>query len=172
MKKRYLNIAAVICVFIFVNISFAAEKIGYVKFQEVVANSEAGKAMAAEIRKSMEKDMAGLKDRENELKKMKEAIDSGRNALKPEIIQQKEALFDRKLREYQVFSNDFKNEVTQKEQAMFRKLIPEIVKIVRAIAEKENYTLIMDPVVTQLPYYAPGGDLTDRVLQEFNKVQK
>lgn len=148
----------------------AEEKIGFVSFQEVITTSHAGKAQADEFKKIMEKDRAGLQEKENELKKLKEEIEKQRTTLKEDALKKKEAEFEKRLRDFQVSANDFNNDLRQREQEIFRKLIPEIMKIVKSMAEQGKYTMIVDPMVSQLPYYAPDHDLTKKVIEEFDKA--
>lgn len=148
----------------------AEEKIGFVIFQEVITTSNAGKAQADEFKKIMDKDRTALLEKESELKKLKEEIEKQRITLKEDVLKKKEAEFEKKVRDFQVSANDFNNDLRQREQEIFRKLIPEIMKIVKSIAEKGKYTMIVDPMVSQLPYFAPDHDLTKQVVEEFNKA--
>ncbi|MEN6464574.1 MAG: OmpH family outer membrane protein [Syntrophaceae bacterium] len=148
----------------------AEEKIGFVNFQEVITTSNAGKAQADEFKKIMDKDRAALLEKETELKKMKEEIDKQRTTLKEAALKKKEAEFEKKLRDFQVAANDFNNDLRQREQEIFRKMIPEIMKIVKSMGEKGKYTMIVDPLVSQLPYHAADQDLTKKVIEEFNKA--
>ena len=50
-----------------------------------------------------------------------------------------------------------------------QKLMPEILKIVRAIAEKEKYTLVIDVASMPVPYYAKENDFSKKVIEEYNK---
>jgi outer membrane protein len=49
--------------------------------------------------------------------------------------------------------------------------MPGIIKIVRSIAEKEKFTLVIDVATMPLPYYAKENDFSKRVIEEFNKVK-
>lgn len=172
MKTRtFIAVAFILSFLLGANLSaIAAEKIGFVDIQEVITTSNIGKAQAEEFKKVMDKDRAALVEKETELKKMKEEIDKQRTTLKPEALKKKEAEFEKKLRDFQVAANDFNNDLRQREQEIFRKLIPEIMKIVKSIGEKGKYTMIVDPRVSQLPYHAADHDITKQVIEEFNKA--
>ena len=51
-------------------------------------------------------------------------------------------------------------------------MLPEILKLVQAIGEKEKFTMIIDIGQIPLAYYAKENDLTKRVIEEFNKTYK
>ncbi len=146
---------------------YAAEKIGFVNFQEVITTSNLGKAQAEDFKKVMDKDRAVLMEKEAELKKLKEEIEKQRSTLKAEVLKKKEAEFEKKARDFQVSANDFNNDLRQREQEIVRKIMPEIMKIVKEIGKKGKYTMITD---TQLPYYSPDNDITKQVLEELNKA--
>jgi len=57
-------------------------------------------------------------------------------------------------------------------QEFLGKNVPEILKIVSAIGERENYTLIIDLSTVPVAYHAKGQNLTQRVIDEFNKAKK
>lgn len=172
MKNRTLvALAFFLSVMLGLNATAAAEeKIGFVNFQEVITTSNVGKAQADEFKKIMEKDRAALLDKENDLKKMKEEIEKQKMTLKEDALKKKEAEFDKKLRDFQVAANDFNNDLRQREQEIFRKMIPEIVKVVKKLGDEGKYTMIIDPMVSQLPYHAADHDLTKQVIEEFNKA--
>jgi outer membrane protein len=51
-------------------------------------------------------------------------------------------------------------------------MVPEILKIVQTIGEKEKYSVIIDISAIPLAYYSKENDLTKRVIDEFNKSYK
>lgn len=150
----------------------AADKVGFVNFREVIANSSAGKAQIEDFKKIMEKDQAVLVEKETELKKLKDEIDKQKSTLKPEVLKQKEAAFEKKVRDFQVAANDFNNDLRQREQEIYRKMMPDIMKIVKDLGDAGKYTMIVDPVLLQLPYFSAENDLTKKVTEEFNKISK
>jgi outer membrane protein len=54
---------------------------------------------------------------------------------------------------------------------MTQKLMPGIMKIVRTIAEKEKFTLVIDVATMPIPYYAKENDFSKKVIEEFNKLK-
>jgi hypothetical protein len=45
------------------------------------------------------------------------------------------------------------------------------MKIVSAIGQQEKYTMILDLSVVPMAYHARENELTQRVIEEFNKTQ-
>lgn len=150
----------------------AAEKIGFVNVQEVMVTSTIGKKEAADFRKGIEKTKATLQEKEAELKKLKEEIEKQKPLLKAEALQEKDSVFQKKLRDYQLMVKDSNDELQAKEQDLQKKMIPEILKLVKAIGEKEKYSMIVDYSLIPLAYHAKESDITKRVVDEFNKSYK
>jgi len=174
MKAKSFTVFGLAVVFLLAGTlsALAAEKIGFVNFREVITTSNAGKAQIEDFKKIMDKDQAALQEKENELKKLKEELDKQKSTLKPEALKQKEANFEMRLRDYQVAANDFNNDLRQREQEIFRKMMPDILKIVKSMGETGKYTMIIDPALLQIPYFSPGNDLTKKVVEEVNKTVK
>lgn len=174
MKKRsFIAFGIAVLVLLGMNLpAYAAEKIGFVNFQEVITTSNQGKAQIADFKKIMDKDRATLQEKETEVKKFKDELDKQKSTLKPEALKLKEAALEKKVRDYQVAANDFNNDLRQREREIFQKMMPDIMKIVKSIGDAEKYSMILDPQVSQIFYHSPENDLTKKVIEEFNKIKK
>jgi len=173
--KRYGLIVAGILILALVfaaSPAAAAEKIGFVNVQEVMVTSTIGKKEAEDFRKGIEKTKATLLEREAELKKLKEELEKQKPLLKEEALKEKDSVFQKKVRDYQLMVKDSNDEIQAKEQDLQKKMIPEILKLVQAIGEKEKYSMIMDYSLIPLAYHAKENDMTKRVVDEFNKTYK
>ena len=76
----------------------------------------------------------------------------------------------RKLRDYQLLIEDSNKEMKGRDEEIARKLLPQIMKVVRKIAEKEKYTLVIDVASMPLPYYAKENDFSKKVIEEVNNL--
>jgi len=150
----------------------AAEKTGFVDVREVMLTSAAGKKASEELKKTFEKSKETIQARENELKKLKEDIDKQRSVLKPDVLAEKEKAYDKKVRDYQLLVKDSNDELQGKEQDIQKKILPEILKIIRSIGEKGKFAMIVDISQIPLPYFAKDNILTKQVLDEFDKTYK
>ncbi len=150
----------------------AAEKTGFVDIREVMVASNAGKKAAEDFRKTYEKEKAAIVEKENELKKLREELDKQRPLLKEEVIKERDSVLQKKYRDYQLLIKDSEEELRAKDQELSKKMLPDILKLVQAIGEKEKYTMIIDMGQIPLAYYAKENDLTKRVIEEFNRTYK
>ncbi len=144
----------------------AAEKTGFVNVQEVMVTSNAGKKETDDIKKSVDKTKAIIKERENELTKLKDELEKQRPLLKEDALKEKEIAYQKKLRDYQLLVKD------SNEEEILKKMIPEILKLVQSIGEKEKYGMIVDISQVPIVYHAKENDITKRVIDEFNKTYK
>ncbi len=173
MKKNIGLIAGVaLLIFVLSNVSFAADKIGFINMQQIIQSSNAGKKAAEEFKQIFEKKQASIKAMENEVKKIKDELDKQSSVMTASARSDKETTYQRKLRDYQILVDDTNKELQKRDQEYSQKLIPEILKVVRGIAEKDKYTLVLDISTMPLPYHDKSVDISKRVIDEFNKTHK
>lgn len=172
MKKyrMWLTVAVVMLAALFIVSQAAAEKIGFVNIAEVIAKSEAGKKEEEQFKKIVEKDRIAIQDREKELQKLKDELEKQRPLLKEDVLRTREADYQKRFRDYQLLVKDANEELQIRQQDIMKKLVPEIMKVVHAIGEKEKYTMIVDLSIVPMAYHAKEGEMTQRVIDEFNKT--
>jgi outer membrane protein len=113
-----------------------------------------------------------LQEKEVELKKLKDELEKQRPLLKDDVMKERELAYQKKFRDYQLLVKDSNEELQARDQDLSKKLIPDILKLVQAIGEKEKYSMIVDVSAIPLAYYSKENDLTKRVIEEFNKTYK
>lgn len=171
--KRMIYLVAVMMMFVFVwsTSALAVDKIGFINLQEIMQDSVAGKKATDDFKKFYEKETQEIKNAEKELKKMKDDLEKQGSIMTPGSRSEKEAAYQKKMRDYQLLVNDTNDELKKRDQEMTQKLMPGIIKIVRSIAEREKYTLVIDVATMPIPYYAKESDFSKKVVEEFNKVK-
>jgi outer membrane protein len=174
MKKYGYFVVAVLMMALIFSASPAAavDKTGFVDVREVMLTSAAGKKASEELKKTFEKSKETIQAREAELKKMKEDIDKQRPLLKAEVLKEKEKAHDKKFRDYQLLVKDLNDDLQGKEQDIQKKILPEILKIIREIGEKGKFSMIVDTSQIPLPYFSKENNLTKQVIDEFDKTYK
>jgi outer membrane protein len=172
MKRSFYLMAGIILfVFVWSTSSFAVDKIGFINLQEIMQNSTAGKKAADDFKKFYEKETQEIKSSEKESKKMKDELEKQSSIMTQSSQKEKETAYQKKLRDYQLLVNDTNEELKKRDQEMTQKLMPGIMKIVRAIAEKEKFTLVIDVATMPIPYYAKENDFSKKVIEDFNKLK-
>lgn len=150
----------------------AEDKTGFVDIREVMLSSSAGKKAAEDFKKAFERNKAAIQEKEAELKKLKDELEKQKPLLKEEALKEKDLAYQKKFRDYQLLVKDSNEELQVKDQDLAKKLIPDILKLIQTIGEKEKYTVIIDVSAIPLAYYAKENDLTKRVIEEFNRTYK
>lgn len=172
MKRNiYLMAIMMLVVFVWSTSALAVDKIGFINLQEIMQNSNSGKKAADDFKKYYEKETQEIKNAEKELKRMKDDLEKQASIMTPSSRNEKEAAYQKKMRDYQLLVNDTNDELKKRDQEMTQKLMPGIIKIVRSIAEREKYTLVIDVATMPIPYYAKEADFSQKVIEEFNKVK-
>jgi len=69
---------------------------------------------------------------------------------------------------------DINDELQKRDKEIFEKIMPEILKAIKNIAEKEKCVAIFLVGVPNAPvaYYSKENDITSKVIDEFNKAKK
>jgi outer membrane protein len=150
----------------------AADKIGFVDVRGIMINSEAGKKASEEFKKAFEKNKVQIQAKEAELKKLKEDLEKQRSILTETALKERENSYQKKFRDYQLLVKDANEELQNRDQELSKAMLPEIMKVISKIGEKEKYTAIFDVGTIPFPYYAKENDLTKRVIDEFNRTYK
>ena len=170
-RKNYLMTVIVLLIFAWSASSAAADKIGFIDMQEIMHNSVAGKKATDDFQKSYEKKKEEIKSAEAEIKKMRDALDKQSELMTSDLRNEKESAYEKKVRDYQILIQDAENEMQKRDQEMSQKLTMEIIKIVRAIAKKEKYALVVDVANLPVTYYDKGDDFSKKVIEEYNKMK-
>lgn len=172
--NRWIIAMAGVLVLSLMGTGAAAEKIGFVDVREIMLNSDAGKKATEEFKKLIEKNRLLIQGSEMELQKMKDEIEKQRTVLTEATLKEKEAAFQKKLRDYQALGKEATDDLQAKEQEVYKNMFLEIQKVINSIAEKEKYTVIFDlnPGAMSIPFYSKTDDLTKRVVDELNKTYK
>jgi Outer membrane protein len=170
MKRNiYLMGGIILLLFVWSTNSLATDKIGFINMREIIQNSAEGKKAGEDLREVAEKKQASISSMEKELKEMKDELDKQGLILTASERRDKEAAYQKKLRDYQLLVKDANEELQKRDQDISLKLLPEILKIVRTIAEKEKYTVVIDIASTPVPYYTKEDDFSKKVIEEYNK---
>ncbi len=150
----------------------AALKIGYIDIQKVMMESEKGKEARKVLTDEFEKRKKVLSQKQDELQKLKDAIEKQSAMITPEARAEKEKQYQSKLRDYQRQANDYQAEMQQKEQELLQRVAKDLDEFMKQFGEQEKYTLIVDKVQGGVVYGAPSGDVTDKIVTQFNAFEK
>ncbi|MFA4916027.1 MAG: OmpH family outer membrane protein [Syntrophales bacterium] len=175
--KRYglliLGMLVLLSVMVLTSVhAMAGEKIGFVDIREVILNSDAGKEKAKDFQTLYEKNRSLIQAKETEVKKLKEELDKQSAVLTKTAREGKEADYQKKVRDYQIFVKDINDDLKAKDQKLVQDMVPDILKLVAAKGAKEKYLLILDIGTVPVAYMDKENDITKQVIEEFNQTHK
>jgi outer membrane protein len=149
----------------------AADKIGFIDIREIMLNSAPGIKAREEFQKTFDKKKEELKSQEAEIKKMRDDLDKRSELMTNNLRDEKESVYVKKLRDYQILVVDANDEMRKRDEELSDKLTKDIIKIVRAVAKKEKYALVIDVANMPVVYYDKGNDFSKKVIEEYNKMK-
>ncbi len=141
----------------------------YVDLQKVMLESERGKDVKRILTDEMNKVKKNLDGKQEELQKMKDAIEKQAATITPEARAEKEKQYQAKLKDYQRLANDAQAELQQKDMEYTQKVVKEMEDVVKNIATRDKYVLILEKSSGGILYASPSIDITAKVIAAYNE---
>ena len=142
-------------------------KIGVVDFQKVLATSNAGKAIQAELKKENEKMAADLQQKGGEIEKIRKRLERESMVMSKEMREEKEREQRIKINDFKSLQKRYRGELQKRQVQLMQQLQNDVAVLTEEIGKKEGYLLIMDK---RGVIYAPNSvDISDKLIQRLNK---
>jgi len=171
MKKGMVISLVVVVSFMLAGICAAqAAEIVFVNMKKIVLESDAGKAAGRDLQKFIEEKKVEREEIENRLKKMQADLKKQAPVLTESAYKEKELDYQKEFRDYKRFIEDNNAEMKLRDQEISRELVPEILKIAETIGKKQGYSCIMDINMGGFVYFSREKDITDKVIEAYNKA--
>jgi len=169
MRQYKITFITIFFIFIFVVSSNAADvaKIGVVDLKRVFDNSDAGKSAQAELTKQAKKMEAELEKEGAEIEKIQKNLERQAAVISKEAREEKKRELQIKIYDFKSLEKKYKTELKRSERKIVIKIQKNILNITQEIGKKEGYLMIFDKSVVM--YVPKTLDLTDKVIQEYNK---
>lgn len=146
--------------------------IGYIDLQRVMLESEKGKEAKKTLTEEANRMKKHLDTKQEELQKMKDALERQGTTITPEARAEKEKQYQTKLRDYQRAYSDYQAELQQKDMELTQGILREIDEVIKTIGEKEKFTIIFEKNQAGILFAAPAIDITDKVIKQYNEMTK
>lgn len=147
-------------------------KIGVADLQRALNESVAGE----EAKKDLQAQAAGLEDElgaeQQELKKLKEEIDQKGSVWNDETRAEKERRFKTRSKKFQDRFMAYGEELNKKKKETEARIINELRDVVRELAREQGYSYIFEKSVGGLLYAPEGADVTDEVIERYDRMYK
>lgn len=153
-----------------------AIKIAVMDQQAVLERSKVGKAATEEMKAYQAARQKIISADEQDLKELEQAIQDPNSKLSEAAKQEKQGQFQGKVEAYQRRLQDFNREVQQKQREMVTEYSKKIADAAQVVAQKEGFIVVLDKgsesMLRIVLYHQPALDVTDLIVQEFDRQQK
>ena len=172
MKKVNMMAIAIFIMMVALSPALAADvaKIGIVDVQKVIQESELGKEVKAKLTSTFEKQKKDLKAKEAEAETIGMQLQREREVMSKEMQLEKERDFRIKANDLKTLSVKYKKDLNNQQQTLMKDILDKVAQIVQRIGKKEGFLVILEKAGSL--YYPASLDITDRVIQELNKMHK
>jgi outer membrane protein len=173
--KRFFQLAMGICVlFLFQYPAFGVDgnKIGVIDIQRFQKTSVAFQKTKAKLKEKFDAIQEKLDKEKKALLQLDEEFKKQGMMLSLDAQEDKKRELEKKRRYYQYIYEDLTQEMKDAEAEETKKIGKELEKIVEKIGKKEGYTLILEKRTLGLIYYKDDIDLTDQVIEAYDKEKK
>lgn len=165
---KVLTIIFFVLFFYNVSASYSDDKIAFIDLDNVIKNSNPGNELIKNIEKLNNKNLKILEQKQNELKKFEDEINSKRNVVsKEEILKDLE-----KLKEKVTIFNNEKNKMISDlnafKQDELEKLMDKINPIIQSYMKKNSIEILLDSKYIYIG--SKNSDLTQIITDKINKT--
>jgi len=173
MDAKKVGLAAGMILFGWLGSVWAADpKIAYVDMQRAINECHAGNEIKKVIAQDGEKFQRLIAEKQKELQTLKESIEKQALMLTPDARANKEREYQTKLREFQRWGEDTRNELAQKQTQMERTISVGLIEVVQKIGTNEGYTLILEKNESIVVFASKPIDITDQVIKAYDAQKK
>jgi outer membrane protein len=146
--------------------------IACVDLKRVIVESDQGKQIQKILTDEAERLKKNLDAKQDELQKLKDAIEKQGATITPEARADKEKQYQAKLKDYQRLAGDYQSELQQKDSEYMEKILKDLEGVIKALGEKDNYTIILEKNQSGILFSTPAVEITDKVVAAFNEASK
>lgn len=158
----------VLAVMFFSSVVSAEIKIGYVDFTKTIRESTIFKNEEKKFNIALQATQKKVDGIRKELEKLQSKFERDASIMNEA---EKEKIKDQarqKTREMQRMESEFKEDYSRKNEQMMDALQKRVIAISKEIAQEENFDLLLHSVL----YASPKIDITDKIMQKMEDVQK
>jgi len=172
MKRVFFLILGLSMIFFFQAGQAAGQstKIGVVDLDKFQKTSKVFQKAAADMKKKFEELQKKLDEERNALSKLEEEFKKQSMMLSLDAQEDKKREMEKKRRYFKYLAEEYTQEMKDAETEAIRKIMKELEKVVEKIGEKEGYTVILEKRTLGLVYYNKTVDITDRVVEAYDKL--
>jgi len=164
------TIFILIIFFTTISLSQSNEKIVYLDLDNIVNNTNAGKFIINELKKSKEAALSKFEKKEKELKKIENDINKQKNILSEDELKKKITNFRKEISFFQNDKQKVINNFNQKKIVEFNKFFKKITPLIENYAKEKNIDIVLDKKNIFLA--SKKKDITQEIIKIINSKIK
>lgn len=146
-------------------------KIAVIDLQKCIDGSKEGKRTSEKLNQKKESLQKQLNEKEQELVQLQEEIEKQNMMLSLDAQENKKREFERKRRDFQYYYQDLTDEMNKSEAEARKAFLKDLEGIVKKIAQDSHYDMIFERRGGGILFSADSMDITDKVIQEYDKIK-
>lgn len=139
-------------------------KVAIIDTQQILLNSETGKAALADLEQLRETKEAEGQTKQEEAQALRDQLTQGRLSLAEDKIAELEEQLQEKLVELRRFQEDANNELNSQREKVLAGVDRQVMPIIAAIGEEQGYSLIFRKFESGLVFASDEVDITQEVI--------
>ncbi len=173
MGRFMTGIIAILALIVFSGIAAAADiKIGVVDVKEFQERSVAFQKIRDRLRVKFETLQKKLEDERQALLKLEEDFQRQSMMLSLDAQDDKRSEVEKKRRYFRYLYEDLSEQMKDSEREATRRILAELEDVVTAIARQEGFTLILEKNSPGMLYVDDSINITDRVIQAYDRSKQ
>lgn len=166
--RLVLSIAFLFAAFLSQNV-IAQVKIGVVDLQLAVTSTKEGKRAKEKLEKLTKQKQKELDKKTERIKKMEKDMESQMQVLSEDGKKKLIQTYRQELMELQKLYMENQTFLAKKKSELLQPILKKMGRVIKEIAERDGYTVILDSSVGAVIYVDPANDLTNEVIRRFNR---
>ncbi len=146
-----------------------AQKIGYIDLQTILLQSNEGKKAKTELEKQFASRKKELNQKKQELEDMQKSLETQSSLLSHDALVEKQAEFVKKRDTFMKLVQQYDKELQEKDGELTKGILLQIQGIITTIGKQGHYSVILEKSQGGILYAPDREDLTDEVMDLFNK---
>lgn len=171
MSVRAIRLGIIIALFWVSGVSHAADvaKIGIVDLQRIIDTSNVGISASEEIKEQGRRMEQTLKQKESELEELKQTLDQRAVVMSQEALEEKKRVLRIKTNDFKSLRKRYLDRLKEMNVKLSNQIKEDVFAIVEDVGRQGGYQLILERQIGGVVYAPKAIDITDRVIEEYNR---
>jgi outer membrane protein len=155
-----------------IGIAYAADvaKIGVVDLQRVIDTSNVGKRSSEEIKQQGTRMEETLKEKEAELEELKKTLDQKAVVMSQDALEENKRVLRVKTNDFKSLRKRYLERLKEMNVTLSNRIREDVFEIVEDIGRRGGYQLVLERQIGGVVYAPNAIDITDKVIEEYNRV--